>query len=481
MRALRHRLLLSLLLLAGACGRADEERGVAVSVIGGPPTLADPNRKTLDPTQRVLLGAVAEGLVAFDESGQIAPALAQRWIVTSDGLSAIFRLRRASWPDGGGITTTELARRARQITAQGSRNAIAGAFDSIEEIDATTPEVMEFRLTMPRPPLLELLAQPEAAMLSRTRDGTGPYRVGSTSGGTVTLVQRFKPVEEDEPRLPQVRLTGERAARAIVRFGEGGSDLVLGGTFLDWPLVAVADPPQRARRLDPAEGLFGLVVQRSDGFLATPENRQVLGMTIDRDALLAAFNAPRLVGVLTVLPQRYRSATDPAYPPWAAFDLTGRVEEARRRVAAWPEPVRVRVHLPDGPGSKLLFARLTADWRRVGIEAQRVDAVRDADVRVLDRLAPAGSAIWYLSQVACPAPDACSSEARDSLQAARRAGSLFERGNQLAAADRAVAQSGLYIPLTRPLRWSLVSPRLTGFRENAKAWHPLHLLIGPRR
>lgn len=472
-------------LLLAACGAGDEERALSVSVIGGAPTLVDPNRRTPDAPQRVLLGAVAEGLVAFDENAQIAPALAQRWIVTSDGSSAIFRLRRATWPDGRLITTAEVARRARLMTAANSRNPIAGAFDSIDEIDPTTPEVIDFRLTVPRPPLFELLAQPEAVMLSRDGGGTGPYRLLRREGAMVTLTQREPPSEDDVgPRLPDIRLTGGRAALGVVRFAEGKADLVLGGTYLDWPLVSVADVEQRARRVDPAEGLFGLVVQNIDGFLATPENRQALGMAIDRDAILTTIGAPGLIGTLTVMPRRYRSAAEPAFPPWAAFDLNGRVAEARRRVAAWQAanagPVRVRVHLPEGPGSTLLFGRLAADWRRVGIEAERSSA-RDADVRLIDRLAPAGSALWYLSQVACPSPRACSTDARDALLAARQSESLFERGNQLAIADRAIASSGLYIPLTRPLRWSLVSPRLTGFRENAKAWHPLHLLLLRRR
>ncbi len=472
----------ALALLAG-CDRSGEQRAIEVSVIGGPPILVDPNTQAPDETQRVLLGAVAQGLVAFDEAGQIAPALAQRWVVTSDGLSAIFRLRRAQWPDGRAITTRELVRRTRQITTADGRNPVARAFDSIVAINPTTPEVMDFELSVPRPPLLELLAQPEAVMLSADRGGTGPYRMAGAGGRRVTLVPRA-PAEDGDPVLPDTGLRGERASRAIARFAAGDSDLVLGGTYLDWPMVAIADTDQRARRLDPADGLFGLLVQRSDGFLASPDNRQVLGMAIDRDALLALFAARGLAATLTVLPQRYRSAADPAFPPWAAFDLSARIGDARRRVAAWrqtrPGPVVVRVNLPIGPGSNLLFARLRADWGRVGITAERA-SLRDADVRLIDRVAPAGSAIWYLGQVACPAPRACSEEAKTALEAARRTDSLFERGTQLAIADRTIVNTGLYVPLTRPLRWSLVAPRLTGFRENAKAWHPLHLLIAPRR
>ncbi|MFD1612167.1 ABC transporter substrate-binding protein [Sphingomonas tabacisoli] len=478
------RWLLPLLLLT-ACGRAEDEGPIQVSAIGGPPLLADPNRKPLDTPQRVLLGAVAETLVAYDEEGQIGPALAQRWIVTSDGLSTIFRLRNAEWPNGKAVTSEEVARRARAIIAPVSRNTLRDAFDSIEEINPTTPDVIEFRLSTPRPPLLELLAQPEASILSRAMLASGPYLVRSRHGDTVSLAPRTKPAEgsRDIP-LPEIRLTGERSAKAVARFIGGDSDLVLGGTYLDWPLVQTARPQERTIRLDPAEGLFGLSVVESQGWLGEPEMRQLLGMVIDRDALLNAFKAPGWQGVLPILPQRYRSAADPAYPPWAVYDINGRVAEAQRRVAAWrsnhPEPLQVRLYLPPGPGSTLLYGRLAADWRRIGIETTRSSA-EAADLRLVDAVAPAGSALWYLETLACPSADACSDEAMDALQRARNAQSLLERGVQLATADRLLANSGLYVPLARPLRWSLVSPRLNQFRENPRAWHPLTHLVRSRR
>lgn len=481
---MKHWLPLSLALLAIGCGELGQSGPVRVSVIGGPPTLVDPIRKAPDATQRVVLGAVGESLVRYDESGQIGPGLAQRWIVTSDGLSAIFRLRRVEWPSGAPIRSEDVVRRIRALLSPASRNPLRPAFDSIEEINATTPEVLEFRLTTPRPPLLELLAQPEAVILSRKLESTGPFKITARRGDTLSLAPRTAPAEGEEPEFPPVALTGERAARAIVRFREGKTDLVLGGTYLDWPLVGIADLPERAIRFDPADGLFGLVVQRAEGFLADPANRQVLGMAIDRDAILQALGAPGWLGMLRVLPQRFRSAAEPAFPSWAGADITGRIAEAQRRVAAWqesnPEPIRVRVFLPDGPGSTLLFARLAADWRRVGIEAER-STLAQADLRLVDRVAAAGSALWYLDQLACPSTAACSEEAKQALESVRASTSLFERGTQLAAADRAIAESGLWVPIARPLRWSLVAPRLTLFRENARAYHPLDRLIRARR
>jgi len=48
--------------------------------------------------------ATTEGLVSLDSEGRISPALADRWIVTDDGQSYIFRLRDGNWPDGPAIS-----------------------------------------------------------------------------------------------------------------------------------------------------------------------------------------------------------------------------------------------------------------------------------------------------------------------------------------------------------------------------------------
>src|SRR5688572_27889562 len=61
--------------------------------------------------------ATHAGLVALDAQGGVIPALADRWIVTDDGLSFIFRLRDGTWPDGRDLT----AESARMAFSEASR------------------------------------------------------------------------------------------------------------------------------------------------------------------------------------------------------------------------------------------------------------------------------------------------------------------------------------------------------------------------
>src|SRR6478735_5062968 len=95
--------------LATGCD-ATQSGEVDVLVIGDTPTIVDPAGASLSEPQAVLLSSVAQGLVRFDAAGQIVPGLAERWNVTDDGLSYIFRLSTGEWPDGRKIVAKDVAR-----------------------------------------------------------------------------------------------------------------------------------------------------------------------------------------------------------------------------------------------------------------------------------------------------------------------------------------------------------------------------------
>jgi peptide/nickel transport system substrate-binding protein len=282
------------LLATAACDRRADTGAVVVSAIGGQPRLADPSRTVLDTPARLLLDSTAQGLVRFDAAGQIEPGLAERWIVTDGGLRYIFRLREGQWADGTPVTAEQVVAILMRQVAPASRNPLTPFLTAIDEIVVMTPQVIEVRLGRPRPDLLKLFAQPELALLRMKRSsGSGPFRVARQ--GTAPLLRpAFDPAQADpddhRETKPEddVRLIGERAARAIARFTNRDSDLVSGGSFVDWPLLATTDVVPTAIRIDPAVGLFGLAIVSRDGFLAAPANRAAVAQAIDRTALTGA-------------------------------------------------------------------------------------------------------------------------------------------------------------------------------------------------
>src|SRR5687768_8743955 len=170
------RLMLCGMIAAAAAGcqpRGDE--AVDVTVIGeDAPAIADPSAGNLSAPSEVLLANVAQGLVRFDAHGQIEPGLAERWNVSDDGLSYIFRLASGDWPDGRSINARDVARLLNRQRRSASRNPLKDTLGAVSEIVAMTDRVIEIRLSAPRPNLLQLLAQPQLAVV-RAGQGTGPF------------------------------------------------------------------------------------------------------------------------------------------------------------------------------------------------------------------------------------------------------------------------------------------------------------------
>ena len=490
-----------LFLLAGAlalAGCGDEQTGpIRVSAIGGPPQLANPNLRPLDPPAAFLTDALAQGLVRFDGSGEIEPALAQSWIVSDDGLRYTFRIRRATWAlDGSPVTAQQVAARLRAALSRASRNPFKPILGAVESVTPMTDFVLEIALRGPRPNFLQLLAHPELAILQND-GGTGPYRLvrAEPEGLRLSYLRTEEESEESAAQTPDVLLRGEGAAMAVARFAAGDTDLVLGGTAGDLPFARNADLPANRLIFDPVGGLFGLAFGSNRGPLADATLRRALAMAIDRDALAAAIGAPRATGRLSLVAPGVQELPSPAMPDWAAMPLPDRQAAAARLIAglnrgpnagsnagpnaapAAAAPLHLRVAMPDAPGDTLLFAYLRRDWRAIGVEAERVPAGAPADLLLIDQVAPTNVASWYLRHFTCDASAICDTEADKVLDAARAAPNAAERQAQLAAADRILTGLVPFIPLTAPVRWSLVSPRLAGFRPNPFAQHPAVALI----
>jgi len=468
--------LLAAALALGACSEQNEGP-VAVSAIGAPPRPANPNLQPMDAPTAFLVEATAQGLVRFNAEGDIEPALAQSWIVSDDGLRYTFRLRRAAWADGSPVTAQQVVARLRAALSRASRNPLKPVLGAVADIVPMTDSVLEISLRGPRPNFLQLLAHPEMAVIRDGR-GTGPYRLAETGPGWLRLTL---PRAEDEsgPEAPEILLRGEPAHLAVARFAAGDADLVVGGTAADLPFVRAAALPAARLAFDPVSGLFGLAFANNEGPLADAAVRRAMAMAIDRDGIAAAINVPRLAARTSLISPGVQELPTPAQPDWAAAPLTTRREAAARTVAelGLEARLRVRVAMPEGPGYRLLFAYLRRDWRMIGIDAERVPAGAPAELRLIDEVAPSNLGSWYLRHFTCEVSRVCDAAADQALLAARLAPRPAERQAQFAVADRILTELAPFIPLTAPVRWSLVSQRLANFRPNPFARHPAGELI----
>lgn len=464
-----------------ACGGDADDGIVDVAFIGDSSDLFDPGLQ-LAPAGQHVRSATAEGLVALNEAGEVIPALAERWIVTEDGLSYIFRLRNSEWADGTPLTG-ENVREALLRNRRALRGTSLGLdLAKIDEIRAMTGRVVEIRLDSPMPEFLQLLAQPELG-LQRGKQGTGPMKLIRADDLALLAPMppelRGLPAEEDwEERNRTLRVRALPAQEAVEAFDSGVVDAVFNGTLAALPLADTGALSRGTVRLDPALGLFGLQVTRDRGLLATASGREAIALAIDRATLLEPFNIGGWVATTRIVPPGLPSDPGSITERWSALPIEARQQEAARRVAAAAGSAgfsqTLTIAMPDGPGSDLLFRELSADLAAVGLKLERARGATAPDLRLVDRLARYADARWYLNQFNCTLKRGlCSSEADALLRESSDSADPLERAALLAEAEAVLMAQNVYIPIGAPIRWSLVRGGVEGFSENRWGLHPL--------
>ena len=474
-------------LALSSCGLFGESGPVRIAAIGPLAAGANPLNGELSAPNAALLDASAQGLVSFDGEGQIDTGLAERWTVTADGRSYIFRIREAKWTNGRKVTAEDVAAVLRSYLAPTSRHVLKTAFPEIDTIKAMTDTVIEIRLTVPQPNMLELLAQPSMAMVYRGM-GWGPMR-SKKLGRAVLLSPVPDPLAEDSAEAmaddpaASVQLTGTSPEGALARFKNGYADGVIGGRFSTLPYFVASNIGRSRLVVDPAPGLFGLAFTRAEGFLATDSNREALSRAIRRQRLVEAFGLTEWQPQVALRPAVHRrdNGPEPLLPAWAAYDDASRLAQAKRVVDAWRgagrEIAPLRIAVPDTPGGRVLFAYIAADFARIGLESRRVGLGAASDLRLIDEVAPKDDPLWALRRLSCQRDTLCNREAQELIDATTANIDAGQRARQVGEAEAVLARYVPFIPLASPLRWSVASQRLTGLRPNARAAHPLNHLI----
>ena len=474
--------------LLSACGIGNQSGTPRVVAIG---SLHRNIARTAAPwsmADHLYADAVGQGLVTLSADGEVEGGLAERWTVIDDGRSYIFRLRDAHWADGRSVTAGDVAAMLRQrLGSLGGASPIGPS--SILSVRAMTSRVIEVQLRRPIPDFLERLAQTELNLLRA--GGWGPMRA-RWNGASVSL-------RRDDDMRPAAAAQGEDApgeqllfwgstssVRAVAQFVDGDVDALIGGRFDAWPYVEAADIDNESLAIDPVQGLFGLLATPDDRDSPTNDAslRQAIDMAIDRTQLARAMAVPGWQPRITLRPAGVQGL-NPSLPEWQSLTAPERRARARALVRRWAQHhgapsdgVGLRIALPDGPGARRIFAWLRADLRSIGFAPTMVPLSANADLRLVDDVAPGNDASWYLDRITCRAPMDCT--AIDARRAAVDA-ATDEAGRRTAIInlDAAMGRHAGFIAFGNPVRWNLHAPRLSNFAVNARGWHGLYRLSEP--
>ncbi len=476
--------------LLTACDGGAQDGPLDIAIIGDEDVLFA-SQPPLPSGARHLRAASAEGLVSLDPAGQVVPAIAQRWIVTDDAMSYIFRLRDAAWPDGEPIRAEDAADALNAAIRNLDGTALGLDLEKITEVRAMTGQIIEIRLASPMPEFLRLLAQPELGLIHRG-SGAGPMIVSRDEDGGLARLSALTATELGMPDGEGDEKNNSRALTMIARpartavdaFLDGEIGLVIGGTITDFPMAQLGPLSRGTIQVDPALGLFGLAFVQESDLLSEPARREALSMAIDRNELIQPFGLGGWQPNTWIVPQTLFSPLQYPATRWSDQSIEQRQADARRRISAWEaqtgQEARVRVALPPGPGSDLLFDQLSSAWRMIGLEAERAGPDEDAELVLRDLAAHYSSPRWFLNRFNCGITTGlCSPEADDLVSESLTLLDAADKQSLLADAHIELVEAEVFIPLGAPVRWSLVRGAVSAYQANAWSFHPLFPLSQP--
>ena len=490
------------------------------------PSTLDPALATGTWEQQVIDDLIV-GLVQNDAEGNPVPGIATSWETSPDGLTWTFHLRDAQWSDGSPVTAADFVfgmqreedpKVASQYAsllyfikgaeAVNAGKAPAGALG----VHALDPRTLRIDLVHPAPYLLQLakhtaMAPAPRQAVARWGDGwaqpgryvsDGPYLLADWKlNDHITLKKNPRFYDAGAVCLDQVvyyPTTDPLSAERRVRRGElDVNSGIKGGrvAFLRRP-----DQIPAYVHLNTYLGVDYLVFNIRDvPAFRDRRVRQALTMAIDRDFISRKVGRGVSPPSDTFVPPGVDNFPGSMKPYWAAWPFARRQAEGRRLLAQAgygpAHPLRVDIKIRGTGGAAFGFAAVQGDWKAIGVDAtltRNEAAVAYAAFSAHDfQIADAGwiadyddpMSFLYLLRADNEGMNygGYSSPAYDALlDKADAEADVKRRGEYLAQAEHLMLEDAPVAPWAYAISDNLVSPRVTGWRDNLLNYHPSRYL-----
>ncbi|HVU14224.1 MAG TPA: ABC transporter substrate-binding protein, partial [Phototrophicaceae bacterium] len=260
---------------------------------------------------------VYRGLVVDDASGNISGALADKWDVSSDGLTYSFHIRDgAKFSNGRQVTADDVKYTFTRFfdpatqspgtfiydMIQGAKDEIAGTTKDLSGVQVIDASDVKFILTRPEYTFLIRLALPFDGIIAKEGVdkagadfaheplGAGPFMLDSWDAGQqATFVKNPNYYDADKVPLDKIVFDiGVDAATGYLRVESGQADLSMDRvTGADY--THVASDPNLASQLIKSIGFPAMdyiTMNVTEKPYSDPQVRQALNMAIDRDHLV---------------------------------------------------------------------------------------------------------------------------------------------------------------------------------------------------
>jgi peptide/nickel transport system substrate-binding protein len=361
-------------LLLTACGTgAGAARAGTLRVATQPIVQTDPAFISSD-AEVLVANHVYDYLVDIDPDNNITPRLATAWSVSDDGLTYSFQLAQGvTFHDGSAFNADDVIWTFDRLRDQDLELPTADLYSNIETIQASGEFDVTFILAESNPFFLYDLSDNHALILDSGNtdpaqfNGTGPFRVESSSSERIDLVANEDYFQPDQPRLTRLEITffdDENAAVNALRSGQ--IDLVM---RMSTSLFNSLRGEEGITLVDIPTNGFDLIRLRSDRPPGdNPQVIQAFKLATDRQEIFelvqqgyGAVGRDSPIGPLFTSYYTERTSL-PARDPEAARSLLAQ--------AGYPDGLSLELHTPDTGGRPDLAAVLKEQWSEAGIDVE---------------------------------------------------------------------------------------------------------------
>ncbi|MDP3173100.1 MAG: peptide ABC transporter substrate-binding protein [Phenylobacterium sp.] len=517
------------LLLAGCGGKVQRPDCSAGQVCleygnGSEPATLDPQSSSLI-DEFAIIGDLMMGLTTDSPEAMPVPGMAERWETSADGLVWTFHLRDAKWSDGAPVTADDFVYAYRRILEPKTASVYAylvfllknGQAVSEGKADPQTlgaraldPRTLELTLSHPAPYLPQLLKHTSFFPVPKhvverygdqwVRPGryvsNGPYKLAAWRlGDYVQLVKN--PLFYDAKNVCVDRVnfyptTDSALAERRVQRGE----LDLNTSFQSNRIDRLRKEMPTYVRTHPSLATSYLSFNTRDfAPFKDVRVRKALALAIDREFITSKLMRAGQIPAYAFVPPGTANYVFDAHMAGYGQAYPARQAEARRLLAQagfGPDhPLKFQIKSASSNETLLLMQAIQADWKAVGVETSLqqnegqivFEAYRNRDFQV-------GSMGWYADyndpvtflalmradtgaqnygDYRNPAYDALLDAADHEPDGMARA-KLLSRAEQIMLDDQAIAP--IYFVVNR----ALVSPKVTGWVDNASNFHRIRWL-----
>jgi len=512
---IHHLLCAGALVLAGGLASSPAIAATINIHNGGDPTSLDPHKLSGDWENRIA-GDIFEGLTTEDKLAEPIPGQASQWSVSDDGMVYTFTLRDGiQWSDGEPVTADDFVFAFKRLMDPATaavyaylqysiKNAEAINTGEITDMDelgvkALDDKTLEITLERPTPYFIGALTHytayplPQHVIESAGDDWVkidnivtnGPYRpVDWVPGSHVTTVKNEDYYDADNVRIDGAKFyTLEDESAALKRYRAGEFDILTEFPTDQFEWMQENLPGQA--QVAPFAGLYYYVVNNNKPPFDNSDVRKALSMAINREVI-----GPQILGTgelpaYSWVPPGMANYSEPYMMDWKDMPYADKVAEARSLLDAagynTDNPLKLQLRYNTNENHKRIAVAIAAMWKPLGVDVELYNTETKVHYDELQRgildvaragwLADYNDADNFLNLLKSTVEHNYgrynNPDYDTLLDQANATTDIAERAALLHSAEKLAMDESASIPIYYYLARNVVSPKVTGFENNA--------------